>query len=804
MAPIATELATLRALTFRISSTATSQLPQHVPAIAASLATCRNLLSSAQASGSKTASEASVAVHKYRTLLSTLLQDRTVQGRWAAIVLIKSTVEIGGWETLQKSLPWVRGLLGILTKPDPPSSKQLCIITITRIFALTREYPTLVREITTPSLSPFIQSALQVAASRAPPPLLETIIESFNQLLPRHPTTFRSHLKQIQQLLNQAVATTPSSKLSPEQVPGSTLQVTPTVSEAARHLYTQLPCSAPKGATGEEWQESFKKTVANVHRVGDRVFRAVVEDWKPSTRDAAAANGHTLDDEVQDLNADPMSLPPWSNIFAGGERLVGLLKLVKDYILCPTAGPINLNISLVMDLITRLLSLTTPSISTKSHGFQNTVKFNNQISKEERENLWLILPRVHVAAIDIFLAVIRRNDTSTTAIDAAMLDQLVWVFAAERDDPEVRTACYVAITELLLRSGVTLIKSSVDPLNDMIRRCCDDILPLDTNGVLPQQSGLPSKTNGTQQASTNADAFLHTPKKAMSSSNNLAGLQAAAHALLPVLLTHIRPQHLSDSLRARMDRTAILVEHKDAMIASVLNPPPSRKFGKAAASILPFLARSKSSEREVEALLRPRMPVIFTGTREAEGLDEDDDVEEVPEDIEGVEDFVGNELDTLLETAVKTDTVGVDVAMAEAADAGAALPATDLLHVAAAESSIHTDDGPEESNGAVKRPQEDVAPLSPPKRIKVSAEQEEQQQNILPSSTVMPTTITSTVLEAPAVLPALPVMSQGAASSTFVAPIAPSTVAEGREDGNSDDEDIVPLVMGQDTDSESD
>jgi pre-rRNA-processing protein RIX1 len=199
MAPMTSEVATLRALTYRISSTPTSQLPQHVPAIAASLANCRTLLSSTQASGAKaTSSEASVAIHKYRTLLSTLLQDRTLQGRWCAIVLTKATIELGAWETLQKSLPWVRGLLGFLNKPDPPSSKKLCIITLTRIFLLTREYPTLIREITTPSLPAFVQACLQIANSKSvTPSLLETILQSFNELLPRHPTIFRSYLKQL-------------------------------------------------------------------------------------------------------------------------------------------------------------------------------------------------------------------------------------------------------------------------------------------------------------------------------------------------------------------------------------------------------------------------------------------------------------------------------------------------------------------------------------------------------------------------------------------------------------------------------
>ncbi|KAL5445793.1 hypothetical protein PMIN06_007970 [Paraphaeosphaeria minitans] len=796
MAPMATELATLRALTFRISSTATSQLPQHVPAIAASLASCRTLLSSAQASTSKTASEASVAVHKYRTLLSTLLQDRTIQGRWAAIVLIKSTVEIGGWETLQKSLPWVRGLLGILSKPDPYSSKQLCIITLTRIFFLTREYPSLVREITTPSLSPFIQSTLQVAASKGSPALLETILESFNQLLPRHPTTFRTHLKHLHQLLSQTVAPTPSSKLGRDQAAGARPDVTPAVSDAARRLYTQLPCSAPKGATSDEWQKNFKKAVENAHSLGDKVFRAVVEDWKSSAREPATVNGHTLDDEVQDLNADLMSLPPWLGIFAGGERLLGLLNLIKTYILCPTTMPVNLPIGTVVDLLTRLLSLTISSA--KGQGFHNAIKFNSQVSKEERENLWLIVPEIHVAAIDLLLALTQRSDASTTAIDAAMLDQIVWVFASEKDSPEIRTACYLAVAQLLLRSGVALPKSSIDPLVDMIRQCCDDILPLDTNGPQLKQSLAP-KTNGAPQATTNADAFLKAPK-ATNSSGNFMGLQNAAHALLPVLFTHIRPQYLSDSLRTRLDRTAILVRDKDAMIASVLNPPPSRKFGKPAASILPFLARNQPGEKDVEALLRPRMPVIRTGTHELEkGVDEDEEAE-MSEEVEGDDEFVGNELDSLLGLAPTADVRG-NVAMAEEVDTPATAPTT-LMSNDRPASTIQS------ANATGKRPQEDLASLSPPKRVKVSEQQEQPHVATLPIQPLaaVPTTIVAQKLDAPAVVPDLSATSQAFVPSTIAAPAAPSSKSENlvEEDSDDDDDDNkISLVLGQDTDSDS-
>ncbi|KAF2680672.1 hypothetical protein K458DRAFT_392717 [Lentithecium fluviatile CBS 122367] len=801
MAPTPTELATLRALTFRISSTSTSQLPQHVPAIASSLANCRSLLSSAQTTGPKSSTEASVAIHKYRTLLSTLLQDRTIRGRWAAIILIKSTIEIGGWETLQKSLPWVRGLLGILSKPEPPSSKKLCLITLTRIFVLTREYPTLVREITTPSLPAFIQASLQIASSSPPASLLQTILECFNQLLPRHPTIFRSYLKQIYPLLEHTIAPTPSSKLSLEQTPGPGFEATTGVAAAARQLYTQLPCSAPKGASSQEWQESFKKTIDNVHHISDKVFRAVVEDWKPSSRDLRNVNGQTLEDEVQTLEADAMALPSWSGIFAGGERLVNLLRLVKDYIDCSTVGPVSLDVAVVIDLLTRLFSLTIPS-SSGSKSFQSAIRFNNQVGKEERENLWLILPNVHVAAIDILQTLMCRCDKSTSAIDTIMLDQLVYVFASERDTPRVRTACYLAVAELLKRSGVALPKSLIDPLGLIIRTCCDDILPLDQSmSSSSKQSPQQAKTNGnSQQTLTNADTFLSATKGHQNSSVMFRGVQDAAYALLTVSLTNIQPHCLSESMRTRMDRTAILVGQKDAMVASVLNQPPSRKFGKPAASILPLLAQIHPGGQDVEAILRPRMPVIRTGGQDPVDDDDEEQSDEAQDGEEEEDRFVGNELDTLLETAANTNGVGEDIAITEAIDVAPTAASVNTPGI-----SGHEESDPNNvdwSKGGNKRPQEENASLSPTKRAKTS---ETSEIATAPALIAVPNSIPTTV-EVPATSGASAsgeaVSAVPFASKTPILPPLAPLAQPPVED--SDDEDIVPLVLGQDTDEEYD
>jgi pre-rRNA-processing protein RIX1 len=821
MAPITSELATLRALTYRISSTPTAQLPQHVPAIAASLANCRTLLSSPQATVSKSSSETSVAIHKYRTLLSTLLQDRTIQGRWSAIVLIKATVELGAWETLQKCLPWVRGLLGILNKPDPPSSKKLCLITLTRIFILTREFPTLVREITTPSLPTYIQSSLQMANSKATAALLQTILESFNELLPRHPTMFRTYLKQLHPLLAGLMAPTPSNKLGQEQTIAPKLEPTAGVIQAAQQLYVQISSCTPKGASSEEWEKSLKMTISNTHRAADKIFRAVFEEWQPAAS-GVVANGRTFDDEVQDLEPNDMTLPAWSGMFAGSERLIQLLRLVQQYLTNPTTNTVGINISAVMDVVTRMLSLTVPGSGGKT--YQNTVKLNNQASKDERENLWLVLPDIHVTAIEVLLALASRSQSSTLPLDALVIDQLVWVFASEKQSVQVRAACYHAIARLLQRSGVGLAKSSVDSLVPLMRACCDDLLPVDSASTPAKPTPGQNKTNGNAppQTTANADTFLNSSKSVIDTASGFLGLREAAWVLLPVLLAHPRAQYLSDALRSRLDRTATLVQHKDAMVASVLNPPPSKRFGKPAASILPLIARSFPAAADVEGMLRPRMPVIRLGAQDTElegnGIeDEEDEEESEEEEDEELEDaeadgegdqstiekddesFMGNKLDTILESAGQTETASKDSEMADVPNASESVAQEADTAVLPTPTRRATRSSTQNSSKeSVKRAQIDQAAASPSKRLKTG--EEEQLTTTAISST---SAFGDRIIETASRTATVPQTSEFTVTST--ASVVPDLPVPGDAAGgsDSDEDDVVSLVLGQDTDDES-
>lgn len=105
----------LRAVSQRLTSTPPKQLPYIVPYLVNALFSCGDQLSEPEShSRAKDGSDDAVLVHRFKTQISTLLQDKIVESRWAAVVLIKATIEVGGWEILHGVGPWTRGLLGIL------------------------------------------------------------------------------------------------------------------------------------------------------------------------------------------------------------------------------------------------------------------------------------------------------------------------------------------------------------------------------------------------------------------------------------------------------------------------------------------------------------------------------------------------------------------------------------------------------------------------------------------------------------------------------------------------------------------
>jgi pre-rRNA-processing protein RIX1 len=105
----------LRVLCLQLSNTPILELPRATPSLLRLVLRCQAPLSAPVGNAGKSdAAASSVLVHKLKTQLSTLLNGKSPEGRFTAIVLVKAVVELGGWEVLRGSESWVRGLLSIL------------------------------------------------------------------------------------------------------------------------------------------------------------------------------------------------------------------------------------------------------------------------------------------------------------------------------------------------------------------------------------------------------------------------------------------------------------------------------------------------------------------------------------------------------------------------------------------------------------------------------------------------------------------------------------------------------------------
>ena len=599
-------LASLRAITYRVSSTPTKQLPHIAPQVAASLWACKEVLSTPRDSA-KAGNEAATLVHRFRTFLSSLLQDRTIEGRWAAVVLTKAAIEAGGVEFLTKSNNWVRSLLAILKKPDPPTTRALAVITLTRIFVLTWDYSNLVREITTPALPTLIATCLNnFESKRCSTKELQTTLEAFTTLVPRHPTIFRTHESQIRTLLLSILSS------SSNTVDG-VCHTQPT-KRAARRLLVLLHHCAPKQGSGEKWDETLRSAISAAHSICDHVFRAVVEDWTSTAGVQPIANSSALaSGEVTFEGQDSAGLNAWTGIFAGADRIVELLSIVTTHIQTATATSVNVPIGLILDLLTRLCSLSVLRASDPTNA-------NIQIPKDEREALLTVLPHIHVSSLRLTDTLLDRFGSSTLVFAQSLLDFVVGVHRSEGSDPAIRTATYTTVRAILALTGPSMTKRDIAEIAHVVRGCCNDLF----SGDIRSSSALEDKINGVlnKHQATNGDSSLQASKVQSTHPTVFDEVQTAAAALLPVLFSKLNPADVSRKLRTQMEQTAILTKNKEALVACVMNP--AKKNTALQTSLMPLLAREYPDSMEVEALLRPRMPVLPPSGKTTWHVHEDD------------------------------------------------------------------------------------------------------------------------------------------------------------------------------------
>ncbi|KAK3375273.1 rRNA processing/ribosome biogenesis-domain-containing protein [Podospora didyma] len=600
----------------RLASTPADDLPRFCPLLVSHVLRCGEPLSSSQeAKGKDKLAEAPVLVHRLRTHITTLLTGKSPAGRFAAVCLIKAVVDVGGWESLRSSDPWIRGLIAVLQKPDPLATKELCIVTLTRIFMLLQGYQTLVREMATPTLPSYATACLQLIKpsaesdkpSRTPASVIEAVVCSLSNLVALYPTTMRPFCAQIRSALRGCIAPTSSDALL---APHS-------LKESARHLFIMLHYTAPKEGSGNDWVKALRASVKDCHSTADQIFRAVHESWKSST--GYISKSVRTDGEPLGGGEAGEELPVWTGLRAGAERLIGLIEYLVEYFQTPTKAAVTIPLGELLDLTARITLIILPA----SAGSEESVGLNVAIGRDEKAELWSVLPDIHTATMRLHTAIIGRLGESALPLATDILDQIARIFKSDHYLPSVRETTYILTKELLVLSGPTLPRLAVDSATPVIQSCCKDILlavghsedkapaPATTATLAAAHSGAKfgaakaKSSNGAGKQNNvtgNADAFLATRAATCpSGAAAVSSLVSSASSLLPFFLSHLPQCHLSPEVRGQVDRTAILSANKDAMIASCLHPYKDSR-GRYYPSILPFLVRQFPRDQAVEVL----------------------------------------------------------------------------------------------------------------------------------------------------------------------------------------------------------
>lgn len=422
---------------------------------------------------------------------------------------------------------------------------------------------------------------------------METIANALCAITPLFPTTLRPFSAQVKTAFRAYLAPTTSDKLT---VPQS-LRV------ASRQLIVLQHHTTPKNGNAEEWIKAIAGFLNASHATADQVFRAVQESWESNSGYTRKAVDY--DEDPHGGNDSAEDLPPWAGVSSGGERLVGLLETIAESLRCPTKTPVAIPVSSFLDLTARISMVLPPRKGSRG---QDETQLNSAIGREEKDELWSALPDIHVATLDLLTVLIQRLEDGAVSIAADVLLQAVRIIDAGQQIPLVRERGYVLLRLLLLAYGPTMPKFSVNSLDRIIQGCCRDLLlasghavskpPAGNDAQKQASNGKPSQA----KASTNADAYLSTQDKANTTSSDLSATHIeAASALLETLLSHLPQQHLKQTLRALIDRTAVLSHNRDAMVSSVLNPYRTHT-GKALASVFPFLARDFPRDQAVEVL----------------------------------------------------------------------------------------------------------------------------------------------------------------------------------------------------------
>lgn len=360
---------------------------------------------------------------------------------------------------------------------------------------------------------------------------------------------------------------------------------------------------AAKSSGSDEWGKLVDTILRDLHQTADQVLRAVDESWQATSgydRTRVSTDGEPRGGD----ESSPEQLPSWEGVTAGAERLAGLFSYLEETLRCSTKSPVTVPIGAFLDAICRICVIA--RLSPKTQTWDQALDTNSGVGRDEKDDLWSIIPNLHIAAMSLLLTMIQRLDRDMIPLVPEAVDHLVRVVKSGMSVAHIRVIGYQVLEQLLQIAGPTMPKTIVDMLDPILGACCRD-LQQDAGVLKPAEKPVPSakdsKKNGGSVAISNVDLFLGKPES--NAPNTSLKLEIthkdAASKLLAALLSSLTQSHLKPTMRGLIDKTAIVTANRDAMLSSVLNPYKDQR-GRLYPSILPYFCRQYPEDQGLEIL----------------------------------------------------------------------------------------------------------------------------------------------------------------------------------------------------------
>lgn len=534
-------------------------------------------------------------------------------------------------------------------RPEPSSTKKLCIICLTRIFLLTRGNQSLVREMTTPSLPPFITACMRVLQDgkmkssqqiSAHDSLLSTILWAFGKLIPLHPKIFKPFVDRIHSIIMPMIAAAPSSRQAESSEPQNKLTSCPEiVAQKARHVFVLLNFCGSTTSSSQDWEKSLSRVIEDTHFTAHVVFRGFAEESEMSIGNGSVTQNIAPHTGLYQSNEDKPGRPNWIRIHAGLERLNGQILTIQTFLQYPTPVPITVPVSKIFYLIDRILSIIPPS-ERASRGTDPGTPVKPELSRDEREAVWVWLPHLHVSTLALAERFVCRLDDCSISLNQQLIEMVVHVFEHEQSHIKIREAVYRILPLLLPHCASGLHRSLASPLAACLRTCCDDVVHIQTDSGHLQGYSLSNPASN--EYAMHADSYFQKPNT--SSDIGISGsLQNVAASLLSAALAYLPSTFLPFSVRSKIDRSAVLAQNEELLQTSVLNAG-ARKGRKQQSSLLPLLSRHFSESRNTECLIRPRLPPIQSNIADLSNSGSDEEIDADKDREENIDHIMAGEL----------------------------------------------------------------------------------------------------------------------------------------------------------------